>query len=361
MPTRIVEAQWLKKQKRWQIKVQANGIRKAFTSSIPGRAGKAEANLKADEWLLSQTIDSSTPVSVLWPKWIESITSPDALTKANTHWNRHISQVIAKKAISKVTEGDLQAILNSAAKKGMAFKTIANIRGTLAAFTKWLRMNRYASLSTIDLTISKSAPRGKKIILQPDDIMKLWKGEDAPYSNLFKFAVLTGLRPGELLGLRWADISDCRLSVKRSITYRGKITPGKNANAQRIIWLGKYELDVLEAQRKALKKRGIISPWIFPKYDGDHAKQCAVAHSWEVFSRKAGITPGITPYGWRHTFVSINNNMPAGLKRRRVGHSVSMDTEGVYGQAVVGEDEQAAVYVEQRFDAIFSSSPKPTL
>ena len=216
-------------------------------------------------------------------------------------------------------------------------------------------------LSTEDLTISKSAPKGKKAILQLDDIIKLWKGKDAPYSNLFKFAVLTGLRPGELIGLRWADITGSRLSIKRSISCRGEITNGKNENAQRVLWLGKYELDVLTAQRAALKKRGIISPWIFPKHDGDHAMQCAVAHSWEVFRRKADITPGITPYGWRHTFVSINNNMPEGLKRRRVGHAASMDTEGIYGQAIAGEDEQAAAYVEQRFDAIFGAVPKPTL
>ena len=29
--------------------------------------------------------------------------------------------------------------------------------------------------------------------------------------------------------------------------------------------------------------------------------------------------------------------MPEGLKRRRVGHAMNMDTEGVYGQAVMGE------------------------
>lgn len=358
MPTRIVEALWLKKQNRWQIKVQANGIRRAFTSSIPGRAGKAEAHQKVDDWLASQTIDGSTPISVLWPKWVETITSADAITKANTFWGLYVSPVIGKKAISKVTEGDLQAILDRAAKKGLAWKSIANIRGTLAAFTKWVRLNRYAILSTEDLTISKSAPKGKKAILQPDDIVKLWNGKDSPYINLFKFAVLTGLRPGELIGMRWSDITDSRLFVQRAINYRGVITPGKNQNAQRMLWLGKYEMNVINAQRALLKKRGIISPWVFPKFDGDHAMQCAVAHSWEVFRKKNDITPGITPYGWRHTFVSINNNMPEGLKRRRVGHAASMDTEGIYGQAVAGEDEQAAAFVEQRFDAIFSASPK---
>lgn len=40
---------------------------------------------------------------------------------------------------------------------------------------------------------------------------------------------------------------------------------------------------------------------------------------------------------------------------------MNMVTEGVYGQAIIGEDELAASYVKQKFDAIFSSVPKPTL
>lgn len=106
---------------------------------------------------------------------------------------------------------------------------------------------------------------------------------------------------------------------------------------------------------------GVISQKVFPKFDGDHAMQYAAAHSWEVFRKKNDITPSITPYGWRHTFVSFNNNMPEGLKRRCVGHADSMDTEGIFGQTVAGEDEQAAAYVEQRFEAIFTAIPKPTL
>jgi integrase len=351
MPTRIVEAQWLAKQKRWQIKVQANGIRRAFTSSIPGRAGKAEAHKKADDWLASQIIDGSTPVSVLWSKWVETLTSQDGIYKAKSFWKNHIC-VIGKKQIAKITVGDLQAIIDSAAKTGLSRKSLANIRATMTAYIKWARKSRYTTITTEDISIPKNAPRGKVVILQPNDVRLLWNAPESHYSNLFKFAVLTGLRPGELIGLKWTDIKESKLSIQRAINYRNKLTNCKNDNANRTIWLGEYELSVLDAQRKALKKNHIISPWVFPSKTGDHATQGRVAISWKLFSENCGISQGVTPYGWRHTFVSVNNDMPSGLKKRRVGHSVSMDTEGVYGHAVVGEGAQAAEYIKQRFDSI---------
>lgn len=361
MPTRIVEAQWLKKQKRWQIKVQADGIRRAFTSSIPGRAGKAEAHRKADEWLSSTLVGSTSLVPIVWDKWVASLNSADAITKAGTFWKRYISSVIGKKQIGDITEGDLQDIIDRAAKKGLAWKSLSNIRSILAGFIKWSRKNRFTTITTEDLDIPKNAPKGKKVILQPSDIIKMWSVKQTPYNNLFKLAVLTGLRPGELIGLQWQDVIDSRLHVQRAINYSGEITEGKNENAQRIIWLGEYEQNILQQQRIYLKKSGIISPWIFPKYDDQHPKQQAVTREWKTFCKYAGITTNVTPYGWRHTFVSINNEMPEGLKRRRVGHAMNMDAEGVYGQAVMGEDELAANYVKQKFDAIFSASPKPTL
>ena len=95
---------------------------------------------------------------------------------------------------------------------------------------------------------------------------------------------------------------------------------------------------------------------MFPQPNGEHATQRAVARGWKRFSEGLGLTPGVVPYGWRHTFNSINNEMPQGIKQRRIGHSKNMDTEGIYGHAVSGEERQAAEYVKQRFDAILGKS-----
>lgn len=54
---RSAEAIWVEARNRWQINMQNDGKRKTFTSSLPGRKGKHDAELKADEWLESQTED----------------------------------------------------------------------------------------------------------------------------------------------------------------------------------------------------------------------------------------------------------------------------------------------------------------
>ena len=51
MSERKNEAVWTESRKRWQINVQVDGVRKTFTSSFPGRRGKADAERKADRWL----------------------------------------------------------------------------------------------------------------------------------------------------------------------------------------------------------------------------------------------------------------------------------------------------------------------
>ena len=48
---RTNEAAWNELQGRWCIRVQSDGVRKAFYSSKPGKKGKIEAERKADEWL----------------------------------------------------------------------------------------------------------------------------------------------------------------------------------------------------------------------------------------------------------------------------------------------------------------------
>lgn len=50
-----------------------------------------------------------------------------------------------------------------------------------------------------------------------------------------------------------------------------------------------------------------------PGKDGLHAVQENVAESWEAFCKAEGITPGVTPYGCRHTFASVTYTMPDGL------------------------------------------------
>ena len=51
---------WSESRNHWQINVQKDGIRKTFTSSLPGHAGQKECNEKADAWLDDNITDNKS-------------------------------------------------------------------------------------------------------------------------------------------------------------------------------------------------------------------------------------------------------------------------------------------------------------
>ena len=54
----------------------------------------------------------------------------------------------------------------------------------------------------------------------------------------------------------------------------------------------------------------------------------------------------------RHTFVSIMDEMPESLKKMVVGHSKSMDTDGIYSHQKANDMERAASYIDAVFERI---------
>ena len=68
----------------------------------------------------------------------------------------------------------------------------------------------------------------------------------------------------------------------------------------------------------------------------------------QVYCKTNGLTP-CTPYELRHTFVSVVKTLPAGEVKQLVGHSQDMDTFGVYGHALTGDDETTAQAVNGVF------------
>ena len=61
-------------------------------------------------------------------------------------------------------------------------------------------------------------------ILTPPEIRRLLDAADEPVRTLLLCAVLTGMRRGELLGLKWEDVDPegSRIHVRRSL-WRGKL------------------------------------------------------------------------------------------------------------------------------------------
>lgn len=379
MGKRVNTAVWLEKQQRWQIKVQKDGVRRTFTSAKPGRTGQREANRKADLWLDKGISSTTKRCSELWEEFLISVkaTAGSSYVEQVEKFGRnYILPVIGVRRIGDLSAGMLQDVLNRAYKEGclnpdgkrksagnLSRKTLQGIRGVEMAFVKWARQHQYTSLRPEDeVVVPKGARTKGKRILQPDSLRillstdtRVIRGKVETDENIhaYRLAVMTGLRPGELLGLRVGDVAGNRLHLSRAINTLNEETSGKNENALRVLILHPLAVAELKAQlqQRAFEEGGLTEddPIFLLR------NEQSLYNYWRLYQRCNGIEPPISLYELRHTFVSMIEDAvsPAQL-RRMVGHSKSMDTFGWYSHAVEGRAAAAALAVS---DALAEYAP----
>lgn len=369
MPTkRRAEAIWIESGAYWLIKVQKDGIRKSITSHIKGRKGKHEAEAKADDWLANNQDDMR--FSKAWDLFMDDQmqrTSAANWKKHEQYYENYIKPNVGARKLSAITPVIWQSCINAAASKGLSRRTCVNIRASITCFLKYAHRARWKvqRLEDGDLFIPRqAAPEKQKNVLQPDAIRLLFedprivrynKKVIAQYSYAWQFLVATGLRRGELCGLRHEDICGNILSVKRSINNDLEVTVGKNDNARRTIELSNVAMRILEKQREMLKSMSVISPWVFPDMHGERTVPNHLYDQWKTWCAQNNLK--LSLHELRHTFVSVNKaDLPLELMKSTVGHSSTMDTYGVYGHQIEGEMHRAAVIVDSVFDRILEDS-----
>lgn len=351
MSKRTNTAVWEEKYSRWRIAVQKDGVRKQFYSSTPGRTGQREANAKADRWL-----DEGIPVKAprvedagkLWLASVKLTTSHTNYRPTESRWRVWVLPVIGQKRVDSLTDQDLQNVLDRAHAGSLSRKTLKSISGDLTAFCRYCRRAKLSTYRPEEVKIPAGARCKGKKILQPGGLIQLFRIDTTlyrgrrvhdDYINAYRFQVLTGLRPGELLGLRWADVRGDTVNVSRSINIEGTQTRGKNDNAIRSFVLSDLARAVLDQQR-ALTGRGES---VFQLRSEQHYYS-----RWRIYCRVNDIPP-VSTYELRHTFVSVAKNLPAGEVRALVGHSQNMDTFGTYSHALNGEAAATAQDINDTF------------
>ena len=361
------EAIWIEAKGYWQVKVQKDGVRKAFTSSIKGRKGKHAAEAKADYWLENGTkemrFDAAWDIFLQWQK---DHNGTGNFVKLETVGRLYLLPELKTRRLSDIKPTHWQRCIDAGLARGLARRSLVNIRSTISAFLRHARRERWEHirLEDDDLRIPNSAqPAKPKRVLHDSEIQILFsdpymkvhnRPSVAHYIYAWRFFVVTGMRRGELCGLQWADISGDVLTIRRSINAEGEITHGKNDNARRSFALTNAMKQVLADQRQHLANLGLDSIWVFPDKFGECASPKAVYFSWRAYCNQHNMQ--ISIHELRHTFISINkSDMPIELLKSVVGHSASMDTIGIYGHEVDGDKLRAASIMDATFNRIFDN------
>jgi len=200
--------------------------------------------------------------------------------------------------------------------------------------------------------------------LAPEDVSKfLEAAERTPYYELFNTALYTGMRLGELLGLRWCDVDldTASLSVVQALYKRSgvcKMIEPKSSHSRRRIALSpslalllrQYKVDQ-QALRIYLGEPLADSALVFSHPDGKPLDPGVVSHTFAKVLKKAGL-PHIRFHDLRHTHATLllKAGVHAKIVSERLGHaniSITLDT---YSHVLPGLQERAAEQFDEMLE-----------
>ncbi len=328
----------------------------SFSSSIPGAKGRKEVIQKYDNWYFGEASGEKTVLTVsneyLQDVKIRCGENSASYEQYECYIRLYIVPQCGSKKICKMTLRDWQSVINEASgtKKALSDKTLRNLRGIIMAIIKFGYEDYQCELLRGELYIPKGRSKDEKEFLQRDDVRRLLEPSELWYHPLFCFLLLTGMRPGEALGLKVSDIdfNTSSISIKRAVNARGHITDGKNKNARRMIPIGDLAKGILRKTIARNEEAKLRTEWIFCSPDGSQGKQSRMRKHWQKLKEERDL-PG-TVYSLRHTFISMMKNvLPEQSIKDVVGHSVSFDSFGTYGHILKDEDIRVASVIDLTF------------
>ena len=161
--------------------------------------------------------------------------------------------------------------------------------------------------------------------------------------ELYYVELATGLRRGELLGLKWEDIDleQGSIHVRRQIArIDGKIVeaPLKTKNSYRSVSIGRDAVEILREQREKSN-----SEYVFPSPTGGPISPDSVLKMLHRVLKRAGL-PEIRFHDMRHTFatVALQNGVDIKTVSGMLGHYSAGFTLDTYAHVTTAAQRQAA-------------------
>jgi len=271
---------------------------------------------------------------------------------------RHLLPYFGNWRLCEVTKLGVQQFIAEKFRQGLSWQTVRNVWTVLSGILGSAVEYGYLNVNPAHgVKFPPQAPRKAPEILTAEAFARLLGRLREPFKTMVAVAVLTGLRVGELLALRWraVDLTLGTLQVSESV-YEGKFQTPKSETSTRTIPIGPVTRWLLEThrQRSIWRKPDDL---VFPNQRGGPYQ----AHNLlNRVLRPAAEAAEIGRVGWhqmRHIHASLLHDLgvPAKVAQQQLGHAAVETTLKVYTHAIPETHRRAVEDLER---VLFPNVPK---
>ena len=369
----------LRKDGRWEGRVvigyddKGNPKTKSVLAHTKGECVEKLESLKEECGRTAEKLKPDMPFGEWIDFWYQYFSSPKLRpTTQATYENRiygHIIPSVGKIPLSKLTQNDLQQFYAKLKRTGR--KVNVELKGT-GVSDRMVRSCHALCRSSLEKAVEeglitrnpsigcKLPPKKNgemKVLTQTEIVRLLNQAYDEGYYEMFLLELTTGMRRGEILGLKWRDLNleTGELNIKRQLTTKGISVP-KTKSSIRTVLLPPDMLDLLREMKKTAKY-----DWIFPSpvKEGEPRNPTAITKRFRIMLERAHCKH-VRFHDLRHTFatMALENGMDVKTLSAMIGHVSSETTLNIYSHVTDTMRAQAAVKIDREIGGTDAPMPE---
>jgi integrase len=362
--------------KTWVVRIfqgrDENGKRHYVNKTIHGPKKNAEKYLTAklrDKDLGINIEPASESLGKYLDKWLETSVKPRVRSRTYDDYVslmvRYVREPLGAIKLADVRPIDIQKVYQSMQERGLGSRVVrythAVLSSALKQAVKWDMLHRNPA-SAVDLP---RMVRKEMKAMSPAEASRFLEAvRGTRQYALFNFALTTGMRPQEYLGLKWSDVDLERGSatVRRAIVWKREKGGGwafaepKTSRSRRTIPLPVSTVKALleHKQQQGIERLRLGSDWqdhglVFPTSIGTPYTLSSLTNKWFKPALVKAELAGFNLYSLRHTHATLllANGENAKVASERLGHSTVVLTLDTYSHVLPDMQQQAAERIEK--------------
>jgi len=259
---------------------------------------------------------------------------------------RHLIPFLGKCGCLRLVQRTCKCFLTGVSRR-VSSRTVLSLRNRLskifatAVLWGYIQKNPVKGVQVPALTDVK-----KRNTLTPQQFWALSKELSEPYRTMVLLAVLSGMRCGEIFGLRWryVDFEDEVVVVAETV-YQGHSSQPKTRASNRKVFVGPL---VMQALARLKPLASTPDDFVFPSDTGTPLSPNNVRNRVVIAACKRAGIPTVGWHMFRYTYSTWANPSGESIKalQNQLGHVDSKITLGVYVQPIPEAQRQIAAKVQ---------------